>query len=194
MRDVTLLPPATPVKQQPAHLSDPWQDWQPRWQGRGDTTTPHAQQETTHPTTPVTVRVNAERSEYVCQRRLLDARLWDSLPSEAQDAAGEIAFAYEALTKGLGFATSNWQRVGGGRNPMAVANGFSRLSGTYMDWARACVTEHISHSMVIDVLCMGISCAALDRDRRVRSGTSRRNLQDGLMLYARLRRWLRATP
>lgn len=130
-------------------------------------------QEKHSPTVPVTVRASAERHDYACQRRLLDARLWDSLPREAQDAAVDIAFAYEALTKGMGATTSNWSRVPGARNPAAVANAHGRLTGRYMDWASACTREGISHSMIIDIVCMGFSCSALDRDRRVRKGTSR---------------------
>ncbi len=198
MRQTTLLPPRTTKAKRkpptPVHQSlpvDPWQDWQPQWQGAKDT--PHAVQERHSPTTPVKMRVSAAREDYACQRRLLDARLWDSLPREAQDAAIDIAFSYEALTKGLGATTSNWSRVPGARNPGAVANAYGRLSGAYMDWARSCQQEGISHSMIIDVLCLGISCGALDSDRRVRKGTSRQNLLDGLMLYARLRGWLRAS-
>lgn len=195
----TLLPPrttsqkSTPRKPRtgiPA-AADPWHDWQPQWPSGKNTPTPHSVQEKHSPTVPVNVRVSAVREDYACQRRLLDARLWDSLPREAQDAAADIANAYEALTKGMGAATSNWSRVPGARNPAAVANAHGRLSGRYMDWAASCTREGISHSMIIDVVCMGISCSALDRDRRVRKGTSRQNLYDGLMLYARQQGWIR---
>lgn len=197
MRQTTLLPPRTPVKKtsspSASHTlqTDPWHDWHPRWATEKKASSPHSTQEKHSPTVPVTMRVSAGRDDYACQRRLLDARLWDSLPQEAQDAATDIAYSYESLTKGMGAATSNWARVPGAHNPSAVANGYGRLSGNYMDWARACQKEGISHSMVIDVVCMGISCTALDRDRRVRKGTSRQNLYDGLMLYARLRGWVR---
>lgn len=170
--------------------SDPWDDWQPQWQHNQERSSPHRVQEQHSPTVPVTVRISATREDYACQRRLLDARLWDSLPREAQDAAIEIAFSYEALTKGLGATTSNWARIPGARNPSAVANAYGRLSGAYMDWAHACAKEKLSHSMIIDILCVGISCSALDQDRRVRKGTSRQNLYDGLMLYAQLRGWI----
>lgn len=122
---------------------------------------------------------------------MVDARLWESLRGEEQDAAIEIAFSFEAITKGMGFATSNWRRIPGSRNPAGAANGFARLTSSYMDWARACQKEGISHSMVIDILCYGISCNALDRDRRTRRGFSRGNLVAGLSLYARLRGWTR---
>lgn len=187
----TTLPPHRPssLSSRTPSSQDPWHDWQPQWHDRAQT--PHRLQEQHSPTVPVSVRVSAGREDYACQRRLLDARLWDSLPREAQDAAVDIAMAYEALTKGLGAATSNWARVPGPRNLGGVAHTYGRLSGTYMDWARACQHEGISHSMVIDVLCMGISCSALDRDRRVRKGTARQNLHDGLMLYALSCGWIK---
>ncbi len=198
MRQTTTLPPRPAQKKLTKKATpstpvyDPWQDWQPQWSRDRKNASPHMQQEHHSPTVAVTVRVSAGRDDYACQRRMIDARLWDSLPREAQDAAIDIAQAYEALTKGMGPATaSNWAHVPGPRNAGADRNAYGRLSGTYMDWARSCQKEGVSHSMVIDIVCMGISCSALDSDRRVRKGTSRQNLYDGLMLYARLRGWVR---
>ena len=190
MRKTTLRPPAGGTSRPPrTPTQDPWHNWQPQW--AGSETTPHRTQERHAPTQAVTLRQHDKQQEQSCRRRILDARLWDSLSQEEQDAAYEIALAYESLTKGLGAGTSDWSRLPGARNPSAVANAYGRLSGGYMDWARRCQTSGVSHSMIIDILCMGISCSALDRDRRVRKGTARQNLLDGLTLYARLRGWAR---
>ena len=191
MRDTSLTttpPPSRKTRKKPQTpprlFDDPWRDWQPQWQGRA----PHALQEKHAPTEPVRLR-GQTRDQDSCQRRIVDARLWEALDGAQQDAALAIAFAFEAMSKGLGFATSNWQRVPGARNPMGVANGHARLTGTYVEWTEACHKAGVSHSMVIDILCFGITCRALDRDRRVRAGTSRQNLIEGLALYARLRGW-----
>ncbi len=127
MCQTTSLPPrphakkkSTPRKPVAAPL-DPWHDWQPQWHGKKTGETPHSLQERHAPTVAVTMRISAERADYVCQRRMLDARLWDSLPREAQDAATDIAASYEALTRGMGAATSNWARATRAPYQMAMA-------------------------------------------------------------------------
>lgn len=190
------IPPASapanknkaPPRKNTGTFEDPWRDWNPKWQ---NTENPHDLQERIAPTEAVEVHNAQERESRQCRRRLVDARLWDSFDSTLQQAATEIAYAFEALSKGLGFSTSNWNRVPGARNPTAAANSHARLTGIYIDWTRACHDAKVSHSMVIDILCFGISCKALDRDRRVRGGKSRQNLLDGLDLYARMRGWRR---
>lgn len=183
-------PPKKSVTPQRADIPlDPWQDWQPQWHDRDGKVTPHTIQERQAPTETVIIYHPGHAEEQRCQRRLLDARLWESLDPTLQAAATEIAYAYESLSKGLGFSTSNWERVPGARNPAAAANSHARINGAYFDWANACHGAEISHTMVIDVLCFGIACKALDRDRRVRTGNSRANLIGGLELYAHLQGW-----
>lgn len=180
---------------------DPWADWQPQWQQPRrrknknaakdpKAETVHDRQESHSPTESVNLRVSAERHEVRCQRRIVDARLWDSMTPPQQDAALEIAKAYETMGRGLGYISSDWQRIpGSGRFAGNIADAHSRLINRYIDWTKACHKEKISHSMIIDILAFGFSCRALDRDRRQRSGTSRQNLLDGLTLYCRLQGW-----
>lgn len=189
MTDVKNKPPVksrTPVARRLP--DDPWRDWQPQWRGAG---TPHDLQERHAPTEAVYLRDAHGRDQEHCQRRILDARLWDGLPAASQAAARQIMLHYESLSRGLGFATSDPQRLPGARNPLGAINGFAQLRGLYDDWVAACRKDNLSHSMVIDVLCFDISCKLLDRDRGVRSGTSRQNLLAALALYARLAGWTR---
>jgi hypothetical protein len=178
-----------------AELSDPWRDWQPQWQAKTRHTpttpsdSPHDLQECHAPTQPVRISTSGARSQTVCRRRIVDARLWESFDDLQQQAAIEIAATFERLNRGLGFASSDWQRLPGSRQ--AGGDGHTLLVGPYIDWTKACAREKISHSMTIDILCFGISCTALDRDRRVRAGTSRSNLMSALTLYAKLRGWHR---
>lgn len=194
MKDTLEKPPvknkaAKPKKpaQPAAELNDPWRDWQPQWQLRGGVSSdsPHDLQERHAPTEPVRVR----HGDSTCQRRIVDARLWDSLDDLQQQAALEIAATYERLSRGMGFASSDWQRVPGSHG--GGGDGHTLLAGPYIDWTTACARAKISHSMTIDILCFGISCTALDRDRRVRSGTARANLGAALTLYAKLCGWRR---
>ena len=180
---------------------DPWADWQPQWQQpprrknnaahkNAKPETVHDRQENHSPTEPVSLRVSGTRQDIRCQRRIVDARLWDAMTTPQQDAALDIARAYETMGRGLGYVSSDWQRVPGGNHLAGnIADAHSRLINRYIDWTKACHKEKISHSMIIDILVFGFSCRALDRDRRQRSGTSRQNLLDGLTLYCRLQGW-----
>lgn len=180
---------------------DPWADWQPQWQqprhrkkSKADKTTApetvHDRQESHSPTEAVNLRVSATRQEIRCQRRIVDARLWEAMTPPQQDAALEIAKAYETIGRGLGYIAADWQRIPGSSSHSGnIAAAHSRLINRYIDWTKACHKEKVSHSMIIDVLAFGFSCRALDRDRRQRSGTSRQNLLDGLSLYCRLQGW-----
>lgn len=168
---------------------DSWDGWKPDWQGRNDAATPHLLQERHSPTEPLTARQPQLRNLADVRRRVTDARLWDGMSGAQQDAAQEIAFAFESMSQGLGFTTVNWERLPGCRGPNNAVECREKLLGDYVAWARGCHRAGISHSMIIDVLVFGFACRALDRDRRVRSGWSRRNLANGLALYCRMKGW-----
>jgi hypothetical protein len=176
-------------------FQDPWSDWQPRWSlnakqkshQTSDMADAHDWQETHSPTEPVSLRSGDGRTRHATQRRVTDAKLWDNMTTQQQDAALEIALAFEVMGRGLGYATSDWTRVPGGGGNAGEAHG--RLINDYIGWTVACHKNKISHSMIIDILVYGFSCRALDRDRRVKTGTARQNLIEGLILYAKLRGW-----
>ncbi|MBL8712370.1 MAG: hypothetical protein JNM12_05675 [Alphaproteobacteria bacterium] len=169
--------------------TDAFDGWKPEWQGKGRGATPHALQEQHSPTTPVTLRQTGARDKQAAQRRITDARLWDSFSGVQQEAAQQIAFAFESMSQGLGFTTVNWHRLPGCRGANNAVEAREKLLADYVSWARECHRAGISHSMIIDVLVFGFSCRALDQDRRVRSGWSKRNLQEGLNLYCRMKGW-----
>lgn len=176
---------------------DVWEGWKPAWDGAA----PHAQQEAHSPTLPVPERsAGMERARKAgipasaadvppqARRRLADARLWDSLPPQHQDAALEIACAFENMGRGLGYITSNWERIpGGGAVAAAFCN--ERLVRNYIAWTERCKEARVSHSMIVDVLVFGFSCRALDRDRGAHRGQARRNLAAGLDVYCRMKGW-----
>ncbi len=137
----------------------------------------------------MTLRQSPGRNLSAAQRRITDARLWESFSPSQQDAAQEIAFAFESMSQGLGFTTVNWHRLPGCRSANNAVEAREKLLADYVGWSRACHSAGVSHSMIIDVLVFGFACRALDQDRRVRSGWSRRNLLDGLNLYCRMKGW-----
>jgi len=203
--DNMLLAPSRKNSASDAHKPDPWADWAPQWSPQKSTkrsrkkqqkttqkpATVHDQQETHSPTQGVSQKISAERQQVRCQRRIVDARLWDAMTPAQQDAALDIARAFETMGRGLGYAGSDWERIpgGGGHN---IAEAQSRLINFYIDWTKHCHKNRISHALIIDVLVFGFSCRAVDRDRRNRTGTCRQNLMAGLTLYAQLQGWVRA--
>ncbi|MDP2205454.1 MAG: hypothetical protein Q8K65_04040 [Alphaproteobacteria bacterium] len=180
-------------------FGDPWADWRPEWpmlEPRRNRPKPaamtgaisvHAQQEKIAPTMPVVLRGAASGS--AARRRIVDARLWDAMTGAQQDAALQIAEAFEAMSRGLGYVTSDWQRLPGAAGSSNAGAVHSRLIHGYVEWTKNCHREKISHAMIVDILAFGLSCRQQDRDRRLRAGSARRNLMDGLTLYCLLQGW-----
>ncbi|MFH1159225.1 MAG: hypothetical protein V1721_10170 [Pseudomonadota bacterium] len=168
-------------------LKDPWSDWKPVWTGKKRT--PQDAQERHSPTEQVSVRLTAEKQMHRSQRRIVDARLWDAMTPAQQDAAVEIAAAFEMMGRGMGYVLSNWQRIPGCRGQSNISEAHARMMNVYMAWAQECAKKKISHAMTVDVLCFGFSCRMIDRDRRLKNGSTRENLMRGLSLYCDLRGW-----
>ena len=158
----------TKMPNEPPLFSDPWEDWKPQWgkkKSKKDAT-PHDFQESHSPTEGVSLKIAADRQISNSQRRIVDARLWDAMEPLQQQAAIEIALAFETMGRGLGYITSDWQRVPGANGPSTVGEAHSRLINSYIDWTKRCHKENVSHSMVIDILAFGFSCRALEPDGR----------------------------
>lgn len=173
---------------------DPWADWHPQWPAQktksGTGRAPadvHARQETLAPTEAV--RLRGKEEDGTARRRIVDARLWDAMSAAQQDAALQIALAFETMGRGLGYVSSDWQRIPGARGAGNAGAAHSRLIHGYVEWTKQCHREKISHAMIVDILVFGFSCRQQDRDRRLRSGSARKNLMDGLTLYCLLQGW-----
>ncbi len=171
-----------------------WSEWKPDFKPHAkntNTKTPHGQQEKHSPSENITLRQNGTREKQDARRRITDARLWDAMTPMQQDAAIEVAHAFETMSRGLGYVTSNWERIPGGRGADNAGEMHARLIRGYVEWTALCVKNNVSHSLVVDILVFGFSCRALDRDRRQGTGFARRNLMDGLLLYADMKGWPR---
>lgn len=162
-------------------VADPWEGWQPGWK----VADVHTHQEQHAPTRPVFLRGVSEAP----RQRIVDARLWEAMTSAQQDAALQIALAFETMGRGLGYVISNWQRIPGCRGQVNAAEAHGRLIRGYIDWTKACHKRKISHAMIVDILVFGFSCRAQDKERRQRRGTARENLLDGLSLYCEMKGW-----
>lgn len=121
-------------------------------------------------------------------RRLVDARLWESLAPGPQRAAERIAAGFAVLSRGLGAKTSALGRPRIDGTPRE-ADYAQDLVDDYFRWGRACGREGVEHAAVMDVLGYGFSCAETDRRRRRRKGWAAAELRRALGLYCRLRGW-----
>lgn len=176
-----------------------WADWQPVWtinttkrrkRKSSPPLTPHDYQEQHSPTRPVRLKISSLRQQTVTRRRILDARLWDQLPSTQQEAALKINSGYYLMSKGRGFKISAPHLENtGGTAPGDETEHQMQLVQSYLNWAKSCQQKNISHAACIDILVFGKSCAAADKDRRKRKGWAKINLIEGLKLYCKMKGW-----
>lgn len=188
---------AAPNPKPVAVTPDPWQDWQPQWR---QPAAPRRPRRTRH-AAPVAATVHEQQETHSPSRRdrtpegerarrIVDARLWETMTDIQQEAAVLIAAGFEAASRGLGYTQSNWEKIPGSFGAgLDIGEAHLRLVGYYMDWARACIGKKIMPAIILDVLVFGHSCTAVDRGRRMRNGTTRALLADGLNLYCFLRGW-----
>lgn len=155
-----------------------WKEWNPIWTNKN--LTPYDFQEKHSPTTKIKNNLKA---------RITDIRLWNSISSAQQDAALEIASSFETLTKGIGYISVNWNKIPGTKTSYNISELHAELINIYMQWGKKCIKQNISHSMIIDILCYGLSCSASDKQRRIRKGSSKINLIEGLEVYCKMRGW-----
>lgn len=165
-----------------------WRAWKPVWTGKRHGT-PHDCQENHSPTEPVYVQTTQNRKTQRSTRRILDARLWESLSLPQQDAALEIAAAAHLATKGVGFRTSPYSMHRLGPSAGSETERQAALVSFYFSWARECKQARISHACALDILLFGKSCRQVDKERRLRNGSARLNLVEVLKLYCKLRGW-----
>lgn len=175
--------------QAPEDIFDPWADWKPQWSKGATNKTPHDFQERHAPTEAVDVKITQERSVQRLRRRVLDVRLWDTLPDAQQDAAFEVERAYTYMTKPVGYQISNTftPRVDQGRS--GVTEWIATIQKSYIAWANDCQKARLSHAAALDVIVFGHSCRTVDRNRRTRKGWTRENLGLCLALWCKMRGW-----
>jgi len=164
-----------------------WHEWKPSWTGKFKT--PHDIQEKHSPTEVIQVKTPNNSKPQKAIKRIVDNRLWSALTSSQQHASIEINNAFEMMSKGMGYASSNWQKIPGCRSPSNITEARLRMINFYLEWVKKCTEKKLSHSMVVDILCFGFSCRMIDHDRRLRKGGTKKNLMSALTLYCQLHGW-----
>ena len=102
-----------------------------------------------------------------------DARLWNGMTSEQQDAYEQIGLAYSIITSGMGMGAMDLLRVRGG---MGDAEYGAVLTAGYFEWARGVQRRKLDHAMALDSIVFGHSLRDIDRNRRQAKGRARSNL------------------
>lgn len=168
-----------------------WSEWKPIWTQK-TAKTPHDYQENHSPSEQTRIRLSHLRKTISASRRIVDARLWDAMSFEQQNAAIAIDHAFQTIGKGLGYRNSRFERRES-QTPtyrtQSETDYQADLINQYFGWAKECKREKTNHAAIIDVLSFGKSCKAVDRERKCRNGWAKTNLLDGLDIYCKIMGW-----
>ena len=153
-----------------------------------------AWQEQHSPTEPVMVtlataiQINVDgktfkvvRQQQLCRRRRDDARLFESLSEKQQRAFELIGMAFRAVTQGCGWNIRSMEAIGRGTSSFSEHQ--LELRDHYRAWVDKCRKAGLHIGMSLDIVAFGLSCRAIDSERRVRKGTARLNLAECLDLW-----------
>ncbi len=171
---------------------DQWEDWVPKIHLKRGKKTPHCFQEKHSKTKKVVISDADNGRDIHCHRRILDSRLWDGLEVIQQDAAISIEKSFRLLSSGTGYSKSDLTKIG---QASFIDRGLNdtefhaEITNRYIEWTKLCLENRISHAIILDVLVFGKSLSLIDCERRVRKGTAKLNLIEGLDLYCKIRGW-----
>ena len=155
------------------------------------------------PVVPVTVKVRTSvaftvqgrpvyRDEEVSKtvRRLLDARLWDRLDVDQQEAAMQVYGAWRAVTVGVGMRISDPSRPpGAGMGAAQVVEFNVSLRATWQRWVAACKDADLNWRAACEVLCHGKSTREVDSLCQRRTGWCAELLERTLDQWCFIRHW-----
>ncbi|HAU28582.1 MAG TPA: hypothetical protein DCW68_00505 [Rhodospirillaceae bacterium] len=122
-----------------------------------------------------------ERRKQSCQRRLLDARLWNSLTPQQQANAMRIDRAFRVMSRGMGLRLSSFMQSFGSGSHENERD--AETIATYFAWNRQVQKANLSHAAAMDIVVYGRSCREVDALRRKRKGWARENLGQALDLW-----------
>ncbi|MGI9489079.1 MAG: hypothetical protein ACR2RF_24980 [Geminicoccaceae bacterium] len=123
-------------------------------------------------------------------RRIVDARLFDSLGYRHEDAAQAIHDGFRAITEGLHYKPAAFERLD--RSPGTVVRVRDYLTDCtrhFWRWGQEMQCYRLPTAPILDVFVFGFSCREVDRDRRKRNGWTKSIIDEGLGLYCKERGW-----
>lgn len=126
-----------------------------------------------------------------CIRRIVDARLFDSLGYRHEDAAQAIYDGFRAITEGLGYKPAGYERLDRAHGTAARVRDYLNDCTTYFwRWTHEMERYRIPRSPIINVFVFGFSCREMDKFKQKRHGWTRSVIDEGLGLYCKERGWV----
>lgn len=119
------------------------------------------------------LKVTHARTSMTRVRSKQDMRLFKAMDAMQEGAFLQIETAHRILNQGLGMKTQKFEL--GGQSVGDIMAG-ALLIKRYKDWKAYCKTKHISALMAEDIIILGMSCDASDKERRMMHGTAKKNL------------------
>lgn len=149
-------------------------------------------QERHSPTEPVLVKISNDRTAEVTRRRVVDARLINSLTIEQERSAISIEQAHELIASETNCRTSQlgvW--IASGRHGEIECDRNIRLQREYKAWVKLCQAEGINFNAALDILVECIPVSHVDLKYGRKSGWARGQLIKALDAFASLKGWTR---
>lgn len=148
-------------------------------------------QERHSPTEPIETRVTAERKIARTRRRKADARIFDNLLEDQQQAMVEINDAFNDITGHVGASIMMYEervsRTTGDRSQRRDI-----LRRTYIEWAELGLRGKFNHAAALDIIVFGKGLREVETERRKAHGFAKDNLVDALDCWCEVRGWKRA--
>ena len=128
----------------------------------------------------------AERSRTLTvERRIVDAKLWDSLTPVEQDAMMAIEAGLRVLSAGIGFKGPSWVFTSGGGFQADSAQ--QKAADNVLTWQRYMLRKQLPFLVTQSIVADGASLRDIDRAYRKRKGWARACLGEGLRVFEELR-------
>lgn len=119
------------------------------------------------------LKVTHARTSMTRVRNKQDMRLFKAMDAMQEEAFIQIRTAHAIMTNGLGAKTQKFD-LGGVSTGDIMAGAL--LLKRYKEWRDYCKALYISALMAEDMIILGMSCDASDKERRMMHGTAKKNL------------------
>lgn len=119
------------------------------------------------------LKVTHARTALTRVRNKQDMRLFKAMDAMQEEAFIQIRTAHSIVTQGLGAKTQRFDL--GGANTGDIMAG-ALLIKRYREWRDYCKRLYISALMAEDIIVLGLSCDASEKERRMGHGAAKKNL------------------
>lgn len=119
------------------------------------------------------LKVTHARTKMERVRSKQDVRLFKAMDAQQEEAFIQIRTAHGIVNDGLGMKTQKFEL--GGKSTGDIMAG-ALLIAKYLRWKTYCKERYISPLMAEDVIVLGMSCNASEKERKMKHGAALTNL------------------